>query len=399
MNKTIYDVVVCGGGVSGVCAAISAARCGAKVLLIEQTNCLGGTWTSGMIAWMLDIDNKEGFILNEITQTLEKRNCGRFARGGSFIYEIEEMKRLLDYMCVKENIDIRFHSFVCGAKTEDAKVVSVETVSKSGKEEFFGKSFIDATGDGDLCALAGAEFDMGNEDGKVQPMSMFAIVDGLDKDQLREFDNSLEYDDEKWTAKDKLREEIKRSGAKCSQQQPALYYINNDRFLLTANHQYGMYGTKTEDLTNATITARAQIGEVVDALRSLGGIWKNIRLVATAPSIGVREGRRIKGEYTLTVEDIYAFRKFPDSICDVSFVIDVHALDKDNKNGYADYGDELFRDYQIPLRSAICKGFKNLYMSGRCISGDFSAHASYRVTGNVAVIGENIGKYAAQSVK
>ena len=113
----------------------------------------------------------------------------------------------------------------------------------------------------------------------------------------------------------------------------------------------------------------------------------------------MREGRRIKGEYTVTAEDIYAERKFDDSICDVSFVIDVHALEKENEKGYDDYGDDTERNYQIPLRSAICNGFDNLYMTGRCISGDFSAHGSYRVTGNAAVIGENVGKAAAKSLK
>lgn len=393
-----YDVIVCGGGVAGVCAALSAARSGASVLLLEQTNCLGGTWTSGLVAWMLDINNKENFILNEIIGKLEEAGDGRFARGGSFIYEPEAMKQLLDSMCLEAGVTIRFHSFVSGAKVENGRVLTVETVSKSGKEEFFGKTFIDATGDGDFCVLCGAEYEMGNESGLVQPMSMFAIVDGLNQEALKEFDNSLEYTEEK-TPKDKLREEIKRAGITCSQQQPALYYLQNDRFLLTANHQYNKYGVNAADLTEATLSARREIGEVVKALRSLGGIWENIRLVSTAPYIGVREGRRIKGEYTLTVEDIYALRKFPDSICDVSFVIDVHALNKDNTVGYADYGDEFERDYQIPLRSAVCKGFSNLYMAGRCISGDFSAHASYRVTGNAAVIGENIGKFAAEAAK
>lgn len=391
-----YDVIVCGGGVAGVCAALSAARNGAEVLLIEQTNCLGGTWTAGLVAWMLDIDNKKGFLLNEIITVLESQGYGRFARGGSFIYEPEAMKQLLDELCVKAGVTVRFHTFVCGGVVQNQTVIAVETVSKSGKEVFYGKQFIDATGDGDFCVLCGAEYEMGNEEGLVQPMSMFAIVDGLSREELTDFDNSIEYTDESWTAKDKLREEIKRAGVKCSQQQPALYYLFNDRFLLTANHQYGKYGVNADDLTVATINARREIRAVVEGLRSLGGIWKNIRLVSTAPYIGVREGRRIKGEYTLTVDDIYALKKFPDSICDVSFVIDVHALNQDNTIGYADYGDEYFRNYQIPLRSAICKGFSNLYMAGRCISGDFSAHASYRVTGNAAVIGECIGRYAAQ---
>ena len=395
----LYDIIIAGGGVSGICAAAAAARSGASALVLEQTNCLGGTWTSGLVSWMLDINNKKGFILNEIIESLQSEQNGRFARGGSFIFESEAMKRLLDKMAERENIDLRFQTFVCGVGKTDNHINYVEAVSKSGLERFFGKCFIDSTGDGDLCALAGAEFETGNEQGIMQPMSMFAIVDGLDKDELCEFDNSLEYEDENNTPKDKLYSEIKRAGVSCSQQQPALYYLSNNRFLLTANHQYKVSGTSSGDLTRATLSARREIGEVVNSLRRLGGRWKNIRLVSTAPSIGVREGRRIKGEYTVTAEDIYAERKFDDSICDVSFVIDVHALEKENEKGYDDYGDDTERDYQIPLRSAICKGFDNLYMTGRCISGDFSAHGSYRVTGYAAVIGENVGKAAEKSLK
>lgn len=394
--KQKYDVIVCGGGVSGVCAAISAARSGAKTLLIEQTNCLGGTWTAGLVAWMLDINNKSGFLINEITETLQRRGCGRFARGGSFIYEPEAMKLLLDELCAQAGVRVRLCSFVCGVSREARRVRQIEVVSKSGREHISGKCFIDATGDGDVCALAGAEFDMGNEEGLVQPMSMFALVDGLNREELKPFDNSMEYT-ETITPKQRFREEIRKSGAECSQQEPALYYLFNDVFLMTANHQYGVYGTKAEDLTSATIAARREINNVVDSLRALGGIWRNIKLIATAPSIGVREGRRIRGEYTVTREDIYALREFPDSICSVSFVIDVHSLKKDNELGYEDCGDEIERTYQIPLRAAICKGFDNLFMTGRCICGDFYAHASYRVTGNAAVLGENIGKAAANA--
>ena len=102
----LYDIIIAGGGVSGICAAAAAARSGASALVLEQTNCLGGTWTSGLVSWMLDINNKKGFILNEIIESLQSEQNGRFARGGSFIFESEAMKRLLDKMAERENIEI-----------------------------------------------------------------------------------------------------------------------------------------------------------------------------------------------------------------------------------------------------------------------------------------------------
>ncbi len=398
MNKKQYDVIVCGGGVSGVLAAIGAAREGAKVLILEQTNSLGGSWTSGLVAWIIDAQNKKEYIVSEIAESLKSKGKGRFARSGCFIYEPEAMKILLDKMCAEEKIDIRFNTFVCGSQKEGGRIVAAETVSKSGKESFSGKVFIDATGDGDFCFLSGAEYEKGNEEGLMQPMSMFAIVSGLDAGELEAYDNSREFSGD-ISPKTRLYEEIKRAGIECSQQKPALFYLFNDCFLLTANHIYGVSGTNSEDLTKAAVSARSEIGSIVDKLKNLGGIWKNIHLVSTAPSVGVREGRRIKGEYTVTLEDIYASKQFEDSICDVCFGIDVHALTKDSKTGYAGYGDGKKHNYQIPLRAAKCYGFDNLYMAGRCISGDFAAHASYRVSGDAAVIGENVGKAAARQAK
>lgn len=393
-----YDIIVCGGGVSGVCAAISAARYGARVLLIEQENCLGGTWTSGLIAWMLDVKQKKEQLVNEIIKRLERAGEGRFARGGAFLFEPEAMKRLLDELCMEAGVEVRFHTFFCGILKQGSYVRAVQTVSKSGKETFCGRYFVDATGDGDVCAACGAEYMIGNDEGKAQPMSMFAIVDGLKQEELEEFDNSLEYSQD-LTPKQKLRAELVRAGFAPSQQEPGMYYLYNDVFLLTMNHVYGVLGTSAEDLTKATMLARAEINAAVNALRGLGGIWSNIRLVSTAPSIGVREGRRIVGKYMLTREDVINCRHFDDSICDACFCIDIHALSKENKLPYEAESEEVERHYQIPLRAAECKGIDNLFMTGRCISGDFFAHASYRVSGNAAVIGENIGKYIAKKVR
>jgi hypothetical protein len=128
----------------------------------------------------------------------------------------------------------------------------------------------------------------------------------------------------------------------------------------------------------------------------LGGIWSKVRIVTTAAQIGIREGRRIHGLYSLTKEDLMRGAKFEDGVCTVNFVVDVHSLVKGEGGGYGNNGVKM-KPYQIPLRSLIAKDVNNLMMAGRCISGDFYAHASYRVTGNAVPMGEAAGKIAAKA--
>ena len=394
MNQ--FDVIVCGGGVAGVCAAIAAAREGASVLILERNGCLGGTWTAGLVTWLIDVSNKEGYIVNEMMERLQKMDRGHFGRGGNFLCEPEAMKLLLDIMCAEVRITVRLYTYVSEVMKDGSMLTAVQTVSKSGAEIFYGKYFIDATGDGDVCAMCRSQFHKGNVQGHMQPMTMFALIDGPDYSDMVDFDNFLEYNGGV-TPKERLKNEILRAGIKSSQQEPGMYHLFHDIYLLTVNQEYGRDGTNADDLTAATISARVEINKIVDGLRSLGGIWSNVRLVSTAQTIGVREGRRILGKYTVTIDDLNSNRHFEDSICSVSFGVDIHALTEDNEKGYDEESDDgVVRDYQIPMRAAMCDGTDNLFMAGRCISGDFYAHASYRVTGNSSVIGENVGKYAAK---
>jgi hypothetical protein len=164
-----------------------------------------------------------------------------------------------------------------------------------------------------------------------------------------------------------------------------------------ANHQYKVKGTNTDDLTNATIAARSEIRKIIDGLRKLGGVWRNLRLVATGEQIGVREGRRVHGLYTMTRNDLAAGAKFSDSVCDVTFCVDVHSVNPDKDKGLSNGGIHS-KPYQIPLRALIARDVNGLLLAGRCISGDFWAHASYRVTGNAVAMGEAAGKCAAMCI-
>jgi len=167
-----------------------------------------------------------------------------------------------------------------------------------------------------------------------------------------------------------------------------------------ANHEYGFSAINADDVTKATLIGRREIWKVVDALKSNGGIWKNIRLISSAEQIGTREGRRIHGLYTVSTEDLRKGIFHDDAIAEVRFGVDVHSVKKaeDSKTNSYNRGIKS-KPYTIPLRALIAKDVDGLLLAGRCISGDFIAHSSYRVTGPVTTIGQAAGRTAAASVK
>ena len=163
-----------------------------------------------------------------------------------------------------------------------------------------------------------------------------------------------------------------------------------------ANHEHGFSALNSEHLTESTLQARKEIYTIIKTLRQSGSEWKDLRLVSTAAQIGIREGRRIRGRYQVTVDDLIRGQKHPDSICTVTFCIDVHSTNPKSGKAFSNSGIATL-PYDIPLRAAIAADVDGLMLAGRCISGDFLAHASYRVTGNAVEIGENVGKVAARS--
>ncbi len=391
------DVLVCGSGPAGVSAALSAARSGAKTALIEMHGCLGGTWTAGLLSWILDSKNKPG-IIEEIKTKLKRRGGAKYYNNGHSIgYDVEAMKALLEELCIKENIKIQLHTQAVAAICNDEKRLKyVITESKSGRQAWQAKMVIDATGDGDIAARAGCGFDYGREgDGAAQPMSLIALVIGLNKQDATQFVRCLAepagFDD----PKTRFRTELQRAGINPSYSRPTLFCIHDDLYAMMANHEYGVCAFDAREITEATIRARDELHRMINGLRSLGGVWKNIRLVATGEQIGVREGRRIHGLYTVTKEDLIKGARFEDGVCRVHFGVDVHAPKKHKGTGGIDRTGVRSKPYDIPLRSLIAKDVKGLMMAGRCISGDFIAHSSYRVTGDAAMLGQAAGVTAA----
>lgn len=383
----MVDVVVCGAGPAGVAAAISAARKGAKTLILDSQGCLGGIWSASLLSLILDTKGKTG-IMAEILKRLAD-NGGLDSQGKrSNIYDPERMKLLLEEMCLEAGVEIQYFTRIVDTLVEKKQVRAVITESKSGREAILGKVFIDCTGDGDVAAQAGCGFDFGNPDTKAfQPMSFIVLLSGIHHKDVHPF-----------YSKPRLLEEMGKAGFQPSYRGPSLFRIRDDFFAMMSNHEYGFKGFDVRDLTRATLQGRKEMFDQINALRKFGGPWKNVQIVSTPSLIGIREGRRIHGLYTVGIKDLRLGTKHEDAVCTVDYPIDVHSTTK-TKGKEVERAPFRVKPYDIPMRSLIAKDVKGLMMAGRCISGDFIAHSSYRVTGNAVPMGEAAGSLAAQAVR
>lgn len=406
------DVVVCGGGPAGVAAALGAARGGAHVTLIESHGELGGVWTSGALSWIIDAALKPG-VMAEIVANLEAAG-GRSPTGSpDFAYDVEKMKLVLETMCSRAGVRVLYHTSVVAAHVEGRRIRAIVTESKSGRQAFAAHAFVDCTGDGDVAALAGCGYDLGHPDtGQLQPMTLMALVTGVSltqvhdvaiaNDVVRPGEEQLSPARRRAVSKNNLLAELRHAGLDPSYTGVSLFSVQEDVFALMGNHQYGVRPDDAAAITKATIDARVEVNDLVDRLRSLGGRWSRLRLINTAAQIGVREGRRIAGLHRVTRDDVIRGARHDDAVALVSFGFDVHALTRDEGGNTSPTMAGLKREalsYEIPLRALIARDVDGLLMAGRCLSGDFWAHSSYRVTGNAVATGEAAGVAAALSAQ
>lgn len=392
------DVLVCGGGPAGIAAAIAAARAGARVQLLELAGCLGGIWTAGMLTKILDSENKEG-IMREILDAMVARggDTARNTKGST--YDPELMKVVLEELIIEAGVRVQLHTQLVGALVDDQnRLVAAVTESKSGRQAWLAERFIDCTGDGDLAAHAGCQFDLGSgPDCACQPMSMMALLSGIDPNSVSDFSRDVKGP----SAKSDFLNYLKSLGINPSYGSPTLRHIRGDLFSLMANHEYGVSAFDAGQVTEATFRARREIHSIVNKLRQVGSPWSETVVVATAEQIGIREGRRIRGRYTITGDDIVSGLRHEEAVCRAKFGFDVHNVFSDGSNPEE---AKRFRAagakaYDIPLPALIAKDVDGLMMAGRCISGDFLAHSSYRVTGNSVPMGEAAGLVSAVSLR
>jgi glycine/D-amino acid oxidase-like deaminating enzyme len=393
--KDEVDVLVAGGGPSGFAAAVCAARMGVKTLLIEQTGSIGGVATSGLMSHWTG-DTRGGFYEELLDRSSDIKTPGDPEKGFTRqIINPERLKTAMLDMLYESGAKLLLYTFACEAIMEENRIKGVIIESKSGREAILAKVVIDATGDGDIAAKAGAPFILGREeDGKMQPMTLMFKVAGVDTDRAV-FPGKFE---EAYKVPAGDLQELGRQHLPFPAGHVLLYRTSLPG-IVTCNmtNCIGVDGTKVEDLTKADYVCRKQLDAIVSFLKKFVPGFENCFLISSASMIGVRETRHFQGEYTLTGDDIANARIFEDwAVRNAHFNFDVHNLTGcglDKTGMQKKFKQE--KSYTIPYRCFIPKKVDGLFLTGRNISGTHLAHSNFRVMPICVKMGEAVGTAAA----
>lgn len=420
------DVVVVGGGPSGVCAAIAAAREGAKTLLIEQGSCCGGMATRGLVGPFMTCYDKNGE--NQIIKGLFEEIVNRLVEKNGAIHPSEVRKKtaytswieighdhvtpfcpetlkiVLDEMLEEEKIEVLYHTTFLSVIMEADRITGLHVSSKSGVEEVRGKIFVDCTGDGDVAYAAGVEFEKGNEElGITQPATMFFRICNVDdarieKDIQDNIDNfyrkdGVNYRSFHWRVS-QAREDgnwpLKRVSI-------GLFKSVNGEWCVNTSRIMGIDATNNQSLTYGEIEGRKQAKIIMDFLRKYVPGCENAKLMATASTLGIRESRHMKGVYSLERDDILNGVVPADAVVLASNSVDVHGRFGALSNQYAPIQNGVY--YGIPYRCLLPKTVSNLLVPCRSVSASSEAAGAIRVMPPMMALGQAAGVAAALSAK
>lgn len=400
-----YDIIIVGGGPSGCAAAIAAARQGAKTLLLESTSTLGGLGTSGLVPAWCPFSDHEKIVYRSIAEEIfNASKAGTKHVNPADLNWVpidpEHLKRVYDDKVTEAGAEIRFMSSLCAVEmaadnTVDALIVS----SKLGLTALKAKVYIDASGDADLCHWAGAPTLKGDDTGDLQPATLCFILSNVDNAAYRHtLTNQF------------LRE---RNAVERFPLLTDMHFCNNltgpGTVGFNSGHVWDVDNTDPRSVTKGIIQGRKVAVEFLNALRELKpDAFANAFLAATAPMLGVRETRRIIGDYVLTLDDYQARRSFDDEIGRNSYPVDVHGARKhikDFQSGkyhspmdfYGRYGKG--ESHGIPYRCLIPQKLDNVLTAGRCISTDRLVQGSTRVMPVCLVMGEAAGLAASLAAR
>ncbi|OQB16010.1 MAG: anaerobic glycerol-3-phosphate dehydrogenase subunit B [Firmicutes bacterium ADurb.Bin193] len=392
--KTDYDVIVVGGGFTGVAAAIAASREGAKALIVERYGFLGGAATNSLVnpfmPYFTEINGERQLVNAGLFKTMIHRLhelCGMSEDLSTFNEEI--LKLVLDRMVRENNVDVLFHSYMIDAKREGNEVKSIVIANKSGKTTLSAKYFIDATGDADLAALLRCPFTLGRDsDNLCQPMTLCFRIGNIDMEKFKAVRNDINTLYKQFRAEGKIKNP-RQDVLLFPHMLDGVLHFNTTR-IIKKNPLNAL------DITAAEMDAREQVYELYLFLKNNIQGFENSILLMSAPQIGVRESRKIEGEYKISADELMSCKKFTDSIARGNYGIDIHNPEgTGTKRTHVPEGDY----YTIPYRALVPKGMLNLLVAGRCISSTHEAQSAYRIMPICCCIGEGAGVAVGVALK
>ncbi len=414
------EVIILGGGPAGCAAATAAAREGAKTLLVEATGMLGGMGTAGLVPWFCGYSNGKTVIARGLASHVRNQLRDNMPHLRKAMEEDPEaapaidpelLKRIYDEMVVESGADILFNSSVCAVEKDAGGGVDAVIISnKSGLTAYRAKIYIDCTGDGDIAAWAGAPFEKGDISGAMQMATHCFVISNVDESLLAKGPEIHFYDPNSpvWKALKSDKYPLINDLHSCNMK------IGPATFGFNAGHIPDVDNTEPWDTSRALITGRSTAGQYRDAFAEYHPAFANSVLVATGSLMGIRETRRVLGDYVLTVDDYTGKRKFHDEICRNAYGIDVHNPSKENQapddKSIQEIIDSLKErnrkavkplnpgdSFGVPYRCLTPKNLKNVLVGGRCISTDRQVNGSVRIMACCLNTGEAAGVAGAMA--
>jgi len=406
--KRTVDVFVAGGGAAGFAAAVAAVRNGSKVYLAESSSSFGGLQTGGMVPTVAQFGDGKNFNAGGVGKEVYDR---LWKMGGAGPYEqntngmnkflpfrVEVFKKVHDAIAEESGFDFTFNTNAIGVEAENGYASAVVCFANSGIFAVRARMYVDCTSNADVAVWAGADYHKGDEHGQTMGATLCSLWSGIDWKKV--FESKIPSQDYK------LSEAFKDNVFSVEDRHlPGILPVGHTIGGGNVGHVYGVDGTDEASVTKAFIKARKMMEEYEKYYKGYIPGFENMELASTASMLGIRESRRIVGDYTLNAEDYYKRAVFEDEIGRYSYPIDLHASSPDEKS-YKEFlknyeGSKYHpgENYGIPYRCLLPKKLHNVIVAGKCLSADRMMQSSIRTFPGCYITGQAAGIAASLAAK